>query len=323
MGTLHAETLRRLENADLVAVAAVRPGRAAEVGKTLGVDACTYDELFARSDIDAIVLAARSVDHGRLAVRILESGKHLFLEKPGATTLAEHEALSAAGAARPQQVVHVGYMRRYDDAFLDAYASVQRGDIGEPLVVVVTSRDMEWPEGEDPHDTGGFLLDMASHDYDTACWFLGAEPVEVHAVRQARVYPELRALGDLDNGVVTIRFDNDSLATTLVSRTSSFGHDIRCEVVGTDGSVFVRGPGDGRELVISRRDAHRFPADYRARFFDAYERELRAFVDACQGGDATYPTLADDRRAVAIGIAARAAAVDGEPKRVGVDWAWR
>ena len=43
---------------------------------------------------------------------------------------------------------------------------------------------MDWPEGEAPSDSGGFLVDMAVHDYDVACWFLRDEPVDVSAVRQ-------------------------------------------------------------------------------------------------------------------------------------------
>jgi predicted dehydrogenase len=173
----------------------------------------------------------------------------------------------------------------------------------------MTSRDSDWPEGEDPRDTGGFLLDMASHDYDAACWFLADEPVEVSAVRQARVYPHLAELGDLDNAVVTIRFAGGGVASTHVSRTSLAGHDIRCEVFGTRGSVFVGNPDP-------------LPADYRARFPDAYRLELQAFVDACHGEPAANATLADDRNAVAVGIAARASAVAGRPLEVGRDWPW-
>jgi predicted dehydrogenase len=322
MGTLHAENASRLPGADLVAVAAVRPGRAEEVGKRLGVASCGYRELFAWDDVDAVVLAARSVDHGPLALEVLTAGKHLFLEKPGATTLAEHDALRRESAARPEQVVQVGYMRRYDDGFVDAHRRVRAGEGGQPLVVLLTSRDTEWPEGEDPRDTGGFLVDMASHDYDAACWLFDDEPVEVFAARQAQVYPDLAKLGDLDNGLVTIRFAGGGLAVTHVSRTSKFGHDIRCEVVGSEGSVFVRGPGDSSATVIGSDDAHRFPADYRERFADAYVAELAAFVTACAGEGPAGPTLEDDRRAVATGIAARASAVAGRPLAVGTDWPW-
>jgi scyllo-inositol 2-dehydrogenase (NAD+) len=322
MGTLHAANAGRLSGGELVAVASTRPARAEEVAGELGARPCTYAELLAAEDVDAVVVAARSVDHGPLAVRVLEAGKHLFLEKPGATSLAGHEQLRAAAAAAPQQIVQVGYMRRYDAPFVDAAARVQRGEVGRPLVVLMTSRDMDWPEGEDPLDTGGFLLDMASHDYDAACWLLGDEPVEVAAVRQAHVYPHLADAGDLDNAVVTIRFDAGGLAATHVSRTSPFGHDIRCEIVGTEGSVFVRGPGDGQAPFVGRGDAARFPADYSARFADAYRLELQAFVDACLARRATGPGLADDARAVAIGVAARASAVAGRPLAVGADWPW-
>jgi len=322
MGTLHAENASRLPGSELVALAAVRQGRAEEVAKRLGVAHCGYAELFARDDVDAVVLAARSVDHGRLAVEVLASGKHLFLEKPGATTLAEHDALRREAAARPEQVVQVGYMRRYDAGFVDAHRRVRAGEGGQPLVVLLTSRDTEWPAGEDPRDTGGFLLDMASHDYDAACWLFDDDPVEVSVARQAHVYPQLAELGDLDNGVVTIRFARGGIAVTHVSRTSTFGHDIRCEVVGSEGSIFVRGPGDSTAAVIGADDAPRFPADYRERFADAYVAELSAFVEACRGESQASPTLDDDRRAVATGIAARASAVAGRPLEIGTDYPW-
>ena len=322
MGTLHAGNAKRIEGAELVAVAAARPGRAAAVGRDLGVRSCTYAEAFDSVDVDAVVLAARSRDHGPLAIEVLRAGKHLFLEKPGATTLAEHDALRRESETRRDQVVQVGYMRRYDEAFREAHRCVRAGEAGEALVVLLTSRDMEWPEGEDPRDTGGFLLDMAVHDYDTACWIFDDEPVEVAAVRQAHVYPELAAFGDLDNAVVTILFERGGLAATHVSRTSPFAHDIRCEVVGSTGSVFVRGAGDGAAPLLARQDRDRFPADYRARFADAYRAELEAFVRACAGNGTGGPTLDDDRRAVAVGVSARASAVAGRPLTVGTDWPW-
>src|SRR5207247_6629121 len=125
MGSGHVENARRLSGVELVAVAAAREGRAEEVGRRLGVAYSSYAELFARDDVDGIVLAARSVDHGPLAVEALRSGKHLFLEKPGATSLADHDTLRLESAARPGQVVQVGYMRRYDAGFVEAHRRVQ------------------------------------------------------------------------------------------------------------------------------------------------------------------------------------------------------
>jgi predicted dehydrogenase len=325
MGLVHARNALETRGARLIAVASRSRERAAEVAAALGGTAreCGYDELLAAADVDAVVVAARSVDHGRLAGAVLAAGKHLLVEKPGATSVSEHDELLRAAAARPDLVVQVGYHRRFDSSFVEARRLVAEGAIGEPLLVLATSRDTEWPEGESPRDTGGFLLDMAAHDYDAACWLLGQEPVEAYALRQARVYPELEALGDLDNALASVRFDAGGLATTHVSRTCAFGHDIRCEVVGSEGSVLV-GNAASREgvTVVAGASRAEFPQDFRDRFADAYRAELAAFVAACRGEGEPGPGLEDDRRVVATGVAARASALRGVPLAVGPDWPW-
>jgi len=322
MGLVHARNALELAGAKLVAVASTRPERAAEAAAALGVRASTYDELFAADDVDAVVLAARSVDHAEHACAALAAGKHLFLEKPGATTVAGQAAVRAA-AEQDDRVVQVGYHRRYDTRWIDAQRRVAEGAIGRPLLVLGVARDVRTPEPEDPLPAGGFLVDMASHDYDAACWFLGQAPVEVYAARQSSVYPELEPLGDLDNAAVTVRFDRGGIAALHISRTCAWGHDVRVEIVGDEGSVFV-GNESSRDGVyaMTREDGVSFPQDYRALFADAYAAELRAFVAACAGEGPRGPGLEDDRRAVAVGVAARASAVAGRPLEVGPDWPW-
>ena len=323
MGVVHARNALATPGATLVAVASTRAAHARQTAGELGVRAATYDELFAADDIDGVVVAARSIDHARVACDVLRSGKHLFLEKPGATTLAGHDALMAEAAARPDQVVQVGYHRRYDAGFVEAQRLVASGAIGEPLLVLQTSRDVRTPEPEDPGPAGGFLVDMASHDYDAAAWLLDQEPVEAFAVRQSTVYPELDALGDLDNAVVTIRFAGGGIATTHVSRACAFGHDVRCEVVGSEGSILI-GNAASRDgvVVLTEGDKVAFAQDYRELFAAAYRAELAAFVAASAGDGPRGPDLADDRRAVEVGVAARASAVDGVARTVGTDWPW-
>jgi myo-inositol 2-dehydrogenase/D-chiro-inositol 1-dehydrogenase len=323
MGSLHARNVLGLPGARLVAVASTRPERAAEAGAELGVRASTYGELCAADDVDAVVVAARSVDHEVRACEVLAAGKHLFLEKPGATSVAGQAAVRAAAEAHRDRVVQVGYHRRYDARWIEAQRRVTEGSIGRPLLVVGVARDVRAPEPEDPLPAGGFLIDMASHDYDAACWFLGQEPVEAYAARQSSVYPELEALGDLDNAAVTVRFDGGGIASLHISRTCAWGHDVRVEVVGDEGSVLV-GNASSRDgvSVMTRADRRSFPQDYRELFADAYVAELAAFVAACSGEGPPGPGLEDDRRAVAVGVAARASAVAGRPLEVGPDWPW-
>jgi scyllo-inositol 2-dehydrogenase (NAD+) len=319
MGSVHARNARELAGAELVAVASTRPERTAAAAQELGVRGASYEELLAAEDVDAVVVAARSVDHAGWGCAVLEAGKHLFLEKPGATNLAGQDAVRAAATAQGT-VVQVGYHRRFDKRWQEAKARIDAGDIGRPLLVLGVARDVRTPEPEDPRPTGGFLVDMASHDYDAACWFLGQEPVEVHTARQSLVYPELEALGDLDNAAVTVRFDGGGIAALHISRTCPWGHDVRAEVVGDEGSIFVGEPAPGR--IATRTDAPGFPQNYRELFGAAYAAELEAFVAAVAGGDPAGAGLDDDRRAVAVGVAARASAVAGRPLVVGTDWSW-
>ena len=118
-------------------------------------------------------------------------------------------------------------------------------------------------------------------------------------------------------------FDAGGIASFHVSRTCPWGHDVRVEVVGDEGSILIgnRASRDGVTLM-GRADAATFPQDYRELFGDAYAAELAAFVAACAGEGPAGPGLEDDRRAVAVGVAARASAVAGRPLEVGPDWPW-
>jgi scyllo-inositol 2-dehydrogenase (NAD+) len=329
IGLMHAQNVARDEGARLVAVASATPQRAAEVavGLGAGVQALSHEALAAAEDVEAVVLSCRATEHVKYAVPLLEAGKHVLLEKPGATKLADHDRLRAAAEAAPGSLLQIAYMRRFDPLFSEAQRLVAAGAIGDPLVVRMTSRDEGFPAGEDPADTGGFLLDMAVHDYDTARWILGQRPVRASAERQALVHRQLLEVGDLDNAIVTITFDGGGLATSHISRTCSFGHDIRAEIMGREGSIFVGNGAEGSGVtILDARSRDRFPCDYQARFRDAFRAEIADFVARCAAAhpasSAPAATLDDDRLAVETGIAARASAVQERPLTVGEDWPW-
>src|SRR5439155_235442 len=145
-------------------------------------------------------------------------------------------------------------------AQLTAVASTRPDRPAEASLEPGVARDVRTPEPEDPLPAGGFLVDMASHDYDAACWFLGQKPVEAYAARQSSVYPELEPLGDLDNAAVTVRFDGGGIAALHVSRTCAWGHDVRVEIVGDEGSIFV-GNASSRDGVyaMTREGGVSFP----------------------------------------------------------------
>ncbi len=287
IGAVHARNAQASGAVALVAVASARGA----IGERLpwldaGVRRCGLDELFAADDVEAILVATRTTDHAAHAAAVLTAGKHLLLEKPGATTAAEHAAISSAAAARPGLIVRVAYHRRHDPEFLTLVRRVHAGDVGVPFAVHLTSREDFPPTDFDRH-SGGFVLDVGVHDFDTAHWVLGQPGERVFAAAHAPVYPDAGP----DNAYLVIE-SGSGVATAHLSRTCRAGMDIRCEVVGTDGALHVGGPSAA------------YPADCRDRFAAAYAAELADFAAACRGLPDSGATLADDAAAVAVALAA-------------------
>jgi len=320
MGMIHVRNALASSEADLVAVAAARPGRADEVAAQMGpaVRPMGYEELFTAPDVDAVVIATQTWGHPEHAVAALRGEKHVLLEKPGATSLAGIELIEEEAGERPDQILRVAYMRRHDPLFVELKRVVTSGEIGEPFAAHMTSRETKPPD-EDQLETGGFIMDLGVHDMDTARWLLGDEPVSVFTASQRHAVPH----SDMDNAYLNIAFQHGRFATCNLARTSVVGHDIRCEVVGTAGAATLsQVPSRGQITVTTRREAGAFPSGFAQRWETAYRRVLDDFVEACLGRPSAGASIADDRTAVATVVAARASAVAAEPLDVGPDWAW-
>jgi predicted dehydrogenase len=319
ISAVHAACAHRSDDVELVAIASIR-GRAARdrVGDLAdAVRLATADELLASGDVEAIVVCTRTADHREHAQAVLAAGKHLLLEKPGATTLTDQREIARVAAGHPDQVVRVAYHRRHDARFREIKRLIDSGAIGEPFAVQLASRE-DFPPSADDVPAGGFVLDVGVHDFDTARWFLGKNPTTAYAAAHNPVFGD----SDLDNVYVTLTHDG-SMATTHLSRTSHVGIDIRCEVIGPDGTiVFGRQALGGEISVVTAADEAPVPADCREFFPAAYQAQMNDFASACRGEDTANARLEDDYWAVAAGVATRASVSQRVPLEVGVDWEW-
>ncbi len=319
ISAVHRQCAARSPQVDLVAVASAR-GRATRErvgGLDPSVRLVTIEELLAADDVEAVLVCTRTRDHADHAVDVLQSGKHLLIEKPGAIDLAGHRRIEAAAAEHPRQVVRVAYHRRHDPAFREVAAAVRSGAIGTPFAVQLTSRE-DFPPSADDGPAGGFIMDVGAHDFDTARWLLQKDPDTAYTLAQNPVYAD----ADLDNAHITVAHGG-GVATIHLSRTSTLGMEIRCEVIGPDGSVVLAQAATGSGVTVRSPAANPgFPADCRDRFAAAYQAQMDDFGAACRGAETPNATLQDDRWAVATAVAARASAVRHEPLQIGSDWEW-
>lgn len=312
MGARHAENIARsVPGARLVAVHDASPESAARVATSLGcAQSPDLDTLLARDDVDAVVIASPPRFHAAHATAAARAGKHVFLEKPMALGLHDADAINAAVAAAGV-LLQIGFMRRYDPAYSAAYAAIRNGEIGEPRLFRGIDRDPDAPSG--PFGSvprAAILTDSAIHDFDIARWLFGDEAVAVRAT--ISVIGDRATVPCPNLALVDIRFARGMIANVETLHGARYGYDIRAEVVGTEGTLFIGGHQRTALQLFTKRGAqHDLPAHWLERFADAYRLELRDFVQALLDGRPATVNGADGRRALAIALAADEAGVRG------------
>ena len=181
---------------ELASVVTSNPERTAEARAAhAGVEVLpSADELFAAApEHDLVVVATPNRAHFPIAMRAVEAGLHVVVDKPLAVSVEQGERLAEAAASRPV-VASVFHNRRWDGDFLTLRRLVDEGSLGELLRF--ESRfdrwrpevDTEkWREGGEPEDAGGVLFDLGPHLIDQALELLGPA---------RSVYAEVRAVRD-------------------------------------------------------------------------------------------------------------------------------
>jgi myo-inositol 2-dehydrogenase / D-chiro-inositol 1-dehydrogenase len=176
------------------------------------------------------------------------------------------------------------------------------------------------PHGGSPERTPLWTIfyETLIHDFDTLLWLsAGAKPVEVYAVADALVRPDFKDKGFLDTAVVTIRFDNGSVAVAEANFSAMYGYDIRGEVFGSGGMVTM---GDVRRSRMTLFDRHGVSNDTWRRdtdhFVHAYTAQLASFVEAVRSGHVAGPTGEDARKALAIALGCIESVVGKHPAAI-------
>ncbi len=315
MGQVHVRNAARLPNVHLRAVASRRPDVAEEFATRYNAEVfyTDYDRLFDDPELDAVVIATACVEHVEHIVQAARHGLHILTEKPiGFTLDAVDRALSAVEEAGVY--FQVGFMRRFDPAYAAARKKIDEGAIGRPVLFKSVSRDPFWPEKQDGPGYNSTFLDLGVHDFDLGRWLMGSEVTQVYALGRALVYPRLAEFGDVDNAVVTLSFENGGLASLDFSRNARYGYDIRTEVLGDEGALWIGELKQTPLLVLSRKGVvHDVFPWYQDRFADAFEAELSSFVSSVLAGEIPTPGGLDGRRATQIGLAAVESWRSGQP----------
>ena len=334
MGRTYAACLtRHVPNAHLVSVWGGR--RAAATAQEFGVTAdASLDAMLARDDVDAVVITSPHTAHRTQAVAAATAGKHVYIEKPMAISVAECDAIIDACDAAGVRLT-VNFVTRFRDAPLAMKRLIDDGAIGqirmiemrgtwtsfllEDIIDEATGRVIiprkDW--AFDPAE-GSQFLDWGVHETDALRWLTGSEV--------ARVYADYRTYGtpppiDL-SAMVQITMSNGVMAHLLMTyETPEPGlvPNDWTRIIGSEGIIeadhygVVRiGDADGWR-VAATQVAFDFLGDYldpnRLKGFAA---QVEDFAGAITEGREPVVTGNDGRAAVAIVEAADRSAASGQ-----------
>ncbi|WP_129663994.1 Gfo/Idh/MocA family oxidoreductase [Phytoactinopolyspora endophytica] len=299
VGVIGQDHVRRLTHvlsgSRVVAVTDADAARAHEVARRVpgATVRATGRDLIAADDVDAVLVASWGATHEEYVVACIEAGKPVFCEKPLAPSGDAAARIVDAEVAAGRRLVQVGFMRRYDPAYVELKGVVQEGSIGLPLLMHCAHRNASPPPYYEAHMA---VTETAVHEFDMVRWLLEEE---ITAVTVLRPRPS-RHGGDVqDPLLLLLETSNGVLVDLETSVNIRYGYDIRCEVVGEDGTAEL-GPVSP---VVVRRDGALtapVPPDWQGRFERAYDVELQHWVDSVTAGEAIGPSTWDGYAAAVI-----------------------
>jgi myo-inositol 2-dehydrogenase / D-chiro-inositol 1-dehydrogenase len=279
MGADHARIFaEELPHVEIAIVCDASDERARSVATQFGVGTVVTDPLEAATSdhIDAVVIASPDDTHAALTIAALQAGKHVLCEKPLSQSSAEciqiMEIEQQIGARR----VQVGFMRRFDPSYVEVKTLLTAGAIGNALMLHCFHRNVSVPST--------FLAPMAitnsaPHEFDIARYLFNEEIVSISVFQpnvstlSAQVMPVFMVLKTAAGRLVNVEVNNNAV----------YGYDVRGEVVGELGSLFLRAPVHS-ELHLNQRAAEHYPADWRPRFAEAYRQQNKAWIDSIRSG---------------------------------------
>ena len=330
----HLPALAHVDEIGVEAVADVDVTRAERVADRFGVPRVYHAalELIGDPALDAVAICTPAAAHAEIGLAALASGKHLFVEKPLALTLADAEAVvECARAARVKAVM--GFNLRAHRLVRQARKIVRDGGVGAVRGLTTVFNDPRLEQSNlqawrtHRGSGGGALLEKAIHHFDLWRVLLEDEVDQVFArSRSVRSDDEVALVSARTRGgVIAETFTSD--LTSTANEITVWGEEgsLRVDLYRSDGlrrSDLRSLPGSPRvrlgrlgsaaaELARNSREIRRGGV-----FDSSYEAEWRAFAESIQLDREPLSSLGDGVRALEIALAAIESAQTGEAVRI-------
>ena len=255
-GEVHCDALAGIPRAELFALCTRTGRRLHELAARYGVSRVytDYREMLQDPGIDAVSVVTMWDQHAAPSIAALEAGKHVFIEKPMASSEADCQAIMDA-AERTGKFCMVGHICRFNPRYAAAKREIQSGALGR-IVSIYARRNIPAAVSETVLPKIGPIAGDGVHDTDLMLWLTGVRIESVYAQTLS-----VRGLRNPDIGWTMYRFEDGAIGVCenvwfLPPRTP-YRIDERMEIIGTEGSMHIQ---DGApNFSVCDKDGWRTP----------------------------------------------------------------
>lgn len=328
VGDFHAKAYNVLKQSAFTAVCDANADRAKVFAERYGVRAYTdVTEMCEKEHLDVVSVCTPHPLHANPAVAAAGCGCNVLVEKPLASTLADCDAIIAAG---DQSGVKIGTMvqRRFYRPCMRIHDAIEAGKLGKPVLGMVTMlgwRDKAYYDSDPWRGTwkgegGGVLVNQAPHQLDLLLWYMG-EVDELYGVWKNLNHPYIEVE---DTAVAVVKFKNGGVGNIVVSNSQNpalygkvhiFGENGAAAGVQTDGgAMFIAGmstiaeppvndlwtvPGEEGQLPVWKEEDSDFFNSVDSMYY-YHSLQIEDFLESVLNGTKPLVDGRDGRRTVEL-----------------------
>ena len=297
MGTDHIIRINtRMSGAIVTAIVEPDTKRAAEALKC-APDAKQFaniSDAIASGLIDAALVATPGTFHEEVLLPIIAAGLPVLCEKPMTPDVPSALRVVEAEVAGGKKIIQVGFMRRFDEGYIELQKQISSSALGELLALHCAHRN---PSVPDWYGNEMLIADSVSHEIDIVRFLTGSPIIsaEVKQLKRNKLAPErlnepILVLLETESGVI---------ATVEMNVSVQFGYQVITEAVFQKG-VSEIGRSNGMTTWEAGRSSTAEHISYLTRFARAYDDEIQSWINAAKIGQIGGPNAWDGYLSVAV-----------------------
>lgn len=319
-GEIHCEAIAGLPDVDLHAICTRTESRLENLADRFGVEHAytDYNDLLANDDVDVVNVVTMWDQHTEPTLAALEAGKHVFLEKPMASTVDDCRAIVEAANSVDQQFM-VGHICRFNPRYVATKERIEDGEIGDIVSIYARRNIPAALSGQGILDKIGPIIGDGVHDTDLMLWFTDEQIETAYGMTQ-----NVRGFEYPDIGWTMYRFESGAIGVCenvwYLPDETPHGIDERMEIVGTDGAIYVQDSPTNFSVVnddgVNYPDTTYWPV-LRGTRDGALRREIDYFT-TCVADDREPEVIRPEESMAAVRacLAAEASAESGQVEAV-------